>query len=91
MRHTCAALVIAQGAHPRAIADRLGHSTIRVTMDVYGHLPPGVDEALTAGLEATRVAAQLELAADDSWAGRDHGRGRAYIQGRISPLTSGDT
>ena len=71
LRHTCAALLIAQGAHPRAITDRLGHSTIRVTMDVYGHLLPGVDEALTAGLEATRAAAQAELLEDDSWAGRD--------------------
>jgi integrase len=53
LRHTCAALLIAQGAHPRAIMERLGHSTIAVTMDVYGHLLPSLDEALTAGLEAT--------------------------------------
>jgi integrase len=69
LRHTCAALLIAQGAHPRAITDRLGHSTIRVTMDVYGHLLPGVDEALTAR-PATRAAAQAELLGD-SRAGRD--------------------
>jgi len=34
LRHTAAALAIAQGAHPLAIRDRLGHSSITVTMDV---------------------------------------------------------
>jgi integrase len=53
LRHTAAALLIAQGAHPRAIMERLGHSTIAVTMDVYGHLLPSLDEALSDGLDAT--------------------------------------
>jgi integrase len=53
LRHTCAALLIAQGAHPRAIMERLGHSTIAVTIDVYGHLLPSLDDTLTAGLEDT--------------------------------------
>jgi len=57
LRHTCAALLIAQGAHPRAIMERLGHSTIAVTMDVYGHLLPSLDDELAAGLEATYQAA----------------------------------
>jgi hypothetical protein len=33
LRHTCASLLIAQGAHPKAIATVLGHSTIQLTMD----------------------------------------------------------
>jgi integrase len=53
LRHTCAALLIAQGAHPKAIMERLGHSTIQVTLDRYGHLLPGLDDALTDGLEGT--------------------------------------
>jgi hypothetical protein len=58
LRHTCAALLIAQGAHPRAIMERLGHSSITVTLDTYGHLLPGLDEALAEGLDATLRAAQ---------------------------------
>jgi integrase len=58
LRHTCAALLIAQGAHPRAIMERLGHSSITVTMDVYGHLLPSLDQALTEGLEATFLKAR---------------------------------
>ena len=37
--------------------ERLGHSTIAVTMDVYGHLLPSLDDELAAGLEATYQAA----------------------------------
>ncbi|MGH9227076.1 MAG: tyrosine-type recombinase/integrase [Acidimicrobiales bacterium] len=47
LRHTAAALLIAQGAHPRAIMERLGHSSTTITMNVYGHLFPNLDEALT--------------------------------------------
>ena len=44
LRHTAAALAIAQGAHPLAIKERLGHSSITVTMDTYGGLFPRIDE-----------------------------------------------
>ncbi|QYG93558.1 site-specific integrase [Iamia sp. SCSIO 61187] len=54
LRHTCAALCIALGAHPKAIQERLGHSSITVTLDRYGHLFPKLDEALTARLDEMR-------------------------------------
>ena len=38
LRHTCASLLIAQNANPKYIQKQLGHGSIRVTMDVYGHL-----------------------------------------------------
>lgn len=38
LRHTCAALLIAQGAHPKAIQSHLGHRSITTTLDRYGHL-----------------------------------------------------
>jgi integrase len=36
LRHTCASLLIAQGAHPKLIQARLGHSSITITLDRYG-------------------------------------------------------
>lgn len=51
LRHSCAALLIDLGAHPKAIQERLGHSSITVTMDVYGHLFPALNEALTERLD----------------------------------------
>ncbi len=59
LRHTCAAMLIAQGAHPKAMMERLGHSSIEVTLDRYGHLFPSLDAALTDGLEATYQASLL--------------------------------
>jgi integrase len=53
LRHTCASLLIAQGAHAKEISERLGHSTARLTLDRYGHLLPSLDERLRDGLEAT--------------------------------------
>lgn len=43
LRHTHVGLLIAQGAHPKVISDRLGHSSIRTTLDIYGHLIEGVE------------------------------------------------
>jgi integrase len=58
LRHTCAALLIAQGAHPKEIQERLGHSTIQLTFDRYGHLLPSLDGRLREGLDATWRAAR---------------------------------
>jgi hypothetical protein len=50
LRHTVAALMIAEGAHPEKIKRHLGHSSITVTMDVYGHMFPADDEAIAERL-----------------------------------------
>ncbi len=54
LRHSAAALMIAHGAHPKLIQTRLGHSNIRVTLDVYGHLFPTLDGELSAEIERVR-------------------------------------
>ena len=38
LRHSCASLLLAMGVPLEVVSDTLGHATIRVTMDVYGHL-----------------------------------------------------
>jgi integrase len=53
LRHTCASLLIAAGAHPKLIQARLGHSSITTTLDRYGHLFPSVEEALADALDVT--------------------------------------
>ncbi len=52
LRHTAVAFLISQGAHPEAIKRYMGHSSIAVTMDVYGHLFPSDAEDLAAKLDA---------------------------------------
>ncbi|MBD0322568.1 MAG: tyrosine-type recombinase/integrase [Aldersonia sp.] len=53
LRHSNAALLIAEGGHRKAIQQRLGHSSITVTLDRYGHLFPSLDDALADALDAT--------------------------------------
>lgn len=57
LRHTAAALMINEGAHLLAVKERLGHSTIQVTADRYGHLFPSLEAALTDRLDAAYAAA----------------------------------
>lgn len=57
LRHTHAAFLIALGAHPKAIQERLGHANIRTTLDRYGHLMVGLDEHVAEALNE-RLAAQ---------------------------------
>ena len=58
LRHTCASLCIANGEHMKAISERLGHSSIAITMDRYGHLYEGHDEELVSRLDATFAGAR---------------------------------
>lgn len=60
LRHTCAALLVADGRHMEEVKDYLGHSTIRVTSDRYGHLFPKARRELADGLDAIFVAASAE-------------------------------
>jgi integrase len=41
-RHTHATLLLTQGVHPKVVSERLGHSTISITMDTYSHVMPGL-------------------------------------------------
>jgi integrase len=46
LRHTHATLLLKAGVHPKIVSERLGHSSIALTLDVYSHVLPGMqDEA----------------------------------------------
>ena len=45
VRHTHASLMLRQGIHPKTVQGRLGHSTIAMTLDIYSHVAPGLQEA----------------------------------------------
>jgi integrase len=51
LRHSHAALLIAGGVHPKVLQDRLGHASIRTTLDTYGHLFEGLDAAAAEALD----------------------------------------
>jgi len=45
LRHTHASLLLRAGVHPKIVQERLGHSSIRVTLDTYSHVMGGLQEA----------------------------------------------
>jgi integrase len=44
-RHSHASLMLKQGIHPKIVQERLGHSSIQITLDTYSHVAPGLQEA----------------------------------------------
>jgi integrase len=52
LRHTAASLGIRVGMHPKELAEMLGHSSIRMTMDTYGHLFPSLHDERADKLDA---------------------------------------
>ncbi len=51
LRHTYAALMVAAGAHPKYLQAQMGHSSIRVSLDLYGHLFPDANRSVLAELD----------------------------------------
>ena len=51
LRHSHAALLIAQGEHPKVIQGRLGQASIKTTLGTYGHQFEGLDEAAASRVE----------------------------------------
>jgi integrase len=52
LRHTYAALMVAAGAHPKYLQAQMGHSSIRVTLDLYAHLFPDANRGVLKNLDA---------------------------------------
>lgn len=44
LRHSQGALLVEQGEHPLVIARRLGHTSVKTVLDIYGHLFDGIDQ-----------------------------------------------
>jgi integrase len=57
LRHTCASLLIREGATVKAVQAQLGHATASITLDTYGHLFPEELDQLASRLEAARAEA----------------------------------
>ena len=85
-RHTYASLMIAAGVNAKALSTYMGHSSITVTLDRYGHLMPGNEREAGAMLDAYLAVeggadgsgGRLALAAwggiEERWLGRNDKR-----------------
>ena len=44
LRHSAATILLMSGVHPKVVQERLGHSTIAMTLDVYSHVLPSIQQ-----------------------------------------------
>ena len=63
LRHTFASLLLQQGESLAYVKEQMGHSSINVTVDIYGHLVPGGNRQAVDKLDAV-VAESSESAAN---------------------------
>jgi integrase len=48
LRHTHATLALQAGVHPKVVSERLGHATVALTLDVYSHAIPAMQQDAAA-------------------------------------------
>ena len=58
LRHTFGSLLIQDGASLAYVRDQMGHSSIQITVDTYGHLIPGADIAWVDRLDSKTIVGQ---------------------------------
>ena len=58
LRHAHATHLLLSGVHPKVASERLGHSKIGITLDLYSHVMPGMQEDAAAKMDAALKAAQ---------------------------------
>jgi integrase len=73
LRHAHATHLLAHGVHPKVASERLGHSEVGITLDLYSHVIPGMQEDAAATVDAalkTAMAKRQETNGSNPVAGR---------------------
>ena len=56
IRHTFASLLLSDGASPVYVKEQLGHTSIQMTVDIYGHLIPSSNRDMVNRLDSQPAA-----------------------------------
>jgi integrase len=51
LRHTAATLLLSQGVNVKVVSEMLGHSSVSITLDVYGHVLPDMQRDATSAMQ----------------------------------------
>ncbi len=57
LRHTHATMLLRAGVHPRVVSERLGHSSISMTLDTFSHVMPGMQAEAAERIDQSMRAA----------------------------------
>src|SRR5262245_1667300 len=52
LRHTAATLLLQRGVHPKVVSELLGHSSIGLTLDIYSHVIPDMQQQAVVAMDA---------------------------------------
>lgn len=61
LRHTHISHMLAEGVHPKIASERAGHASVAITLDVYSHVIPGMQEDAAMKIDAA-LRTELERA-----------------------------
>ena len=61
LRHAHATHLLASGVHPKIASERLGHSKVGITLDLYSHVLPGMQEEAASRVDAALQGALQKL------------------------------
>jgi integrase len=67
LRHSHATAMLAAGVHPKIAQERLGHSSVSVTIDLYSHVLPGMQAEAVSRVDAALQDALNRRAAAKKW------------------------
>ncbi|MDP7595068.1 MAG: site-specific integrase [Pseudomonadales bacterium] len=61
LRHSHATQLLIEGVHPKVVSERLGHANISITLDIYSHILPGLQEEAAEKINASLLNAMQNL------------------------------
>jgi integrase len=62
LRHSHASHLLRAGVHPKIVSERLGHSTVGITLDTYSHVLPGMQQDAVKLIDAALATAITHIA-----------------------------
>ena len=61
LRHTAATLMLLQGVHPKIVSERLGHSDVYITLNLYSHAVPTLQKEAAKVLDELLTPIPIEM------------------------------
>ncbi len=87
LRHTFASRLLQNGETPAYVKEQMGHHSINVTVDIYGHLVPGSNRAAVDRLDTTGRNPRATSVAEHAEASRGSGEKEMVELRGFEPLT----